>query len=204
MTGFGPFPTMPRNPSGATARRLAASPRWRVLGVAAEARVLTTSYAALDDELTPALRTMPDAVLMTGVAGRARAVRVERRGTSRRSVLFADASGTRPKRVGEEGRTPVRRSSAPLEAARLALRRHRLPATLSRDAGRYLCNAAYYRALAAPCPVLFVHIPKTPRADRPTAAHRHRGAPSDRLHAALFEIGVSLLRQARRRNAGRD
>lgn len=117
VTGFGPFPGMPRNPSASAATRCAASPRWRILGIDARSRILTTSYAALARELDPALAASPDAVLMIGVAGRAKRVRVERRATSRRSTLFADAAGERA-----SGRaTP----SAPLSGAR-SCRRARL------------------------------------------------------------------------------
>ncbi|MDB5591431.1 MAG: peptidase pyroglutamyl peptidase, partial [Enterovirga sp.] len=101
VTGFGPFPTMPRNPSAALAAAVAGAAAWRRRGVAAECRILATTYAALGTELDPALATGPDAVLMIGVAGRSRRIRVERRATPRRSRLFPDASGAtaaRPER----------------------------------------------------------------------------------------------------------
>ena len=198
VTGFGPFPLMPRNPSAALAARVAASPRWRLTGVAIEHRILTTAYSALATELDPALATYSDAVLLIGVAGRDPRIRVERRATNRRSMLFPDAAGSKAGAPAAGGE-PVRRTRiAPVKALR-ALRAQNLPSRISRDAGRYLCNASYYRALALPRPVLFIHIPKPPRAGRrrcPGAAIPRLGYEA-RLAAALVEIGSGLIGAAR-------
>ena len=147
VTGFGPFPTMPRNPSAAAARAVAASPLWRLQGVKAEVLILTTAYGTLAREFDPPLAGRPDAVLMIGVAGRSKGVRVEWRATNRRSSLFPDVAGERADKPAAGRSRPVRRTQLPPRKMLLVLRRHRLPSRLSRDAGRYLCNAAYYRAL---------------------------------------------------------
>ena len=95
ITGFGPFPRVPRNPSGLLAEHVAASPRLRVAGIRASALVLPTTYGAVDAMLRPAIaREVPDAVLMIGVAARRREVCVERQALNRVSRLFPDASGT--------------------------------------------------------------------------------------------------------------
>ncbi|ACL59457.1 peptidase C15 [Methylobacterium nodulans] len=165
ITGFGPFPGMPVNPSAALARRLAASPHLtRALGGAPRLRILTTAYGAIVSELTPALTEDPGAVLMIGVAGRSRQVRVEVRALNRASRLFPDASGRIAARLALDPEGPaLRRAGAVAVKAGALLRRRGLPAGLSRDAGRYLCNASYFRALAQPVPVLFLHIPRPPR-----------------------------------------
>lgn len=196
VTGFGPFPLMPRNPSAALARRVAASPRWRVLGVDVTCRILTTAYASLPHELDPLLAEMPDAVLLIGVAGRERRIRVEKRGTSRRSMLFPDASGAAAAKP-MAGRADQRWTRiAPVKPLR-ALRDQGLPSRISRDAGRYLCNASYYRALALPRPVLFIHIPKPPRPGRRRSGPRHRLTYDERLGSALTEIAMLMISQAR-------
>lgn len=197
VTGFGPFPTMPRNPSAALARGVAAAPRWRVLGVAAESRILTTAYTALRTELDPALARAPDAVLMIGVAGRSRRIRVERRATRRRSLLFPDVFGAAAERAEMRDEPRERRSSPAAARALLALRREHVPARISRDAGRYLCNAAYFRALAGPAPTLFIHVPK-PATARPGEARRRRLSRDASLRAALVAIATQLLVRARR------
>jgi pyroglutamyl-peptidase len=199
VTGFGPFPSMPRNPSAAQARAVAASPRWRIQGVEARCLILTTAYATLPRELDPALAEKPDAVLMIGVAGRSNRIRVEWRATNRRSTLFPDVAGERAERPQTRKPRPVLRTPLPARKALLVLRRHRMPARLSRDAGRYLCNASYFRALEAGLPVLFIHIPKTPDPDRP----RRSSCPTrtarwpQRLASALTDIAIEVLREAR-------
>lgn len=196
VTGFGPFPLMPRNPSAALARAVAGSPRWRVAGVAAEHRILTTAYATLPGELDPLLAAAPDAVLLIGVAGRDPRIRVERRGTSRRSMLFPDAAGATAQAPAAERAGMRLTRIAPTKPLR-ALRGQGLPSRISRDAGRYLCNASYFRALALKRPVLFIHIPKPPRTARISHGALHRLSYDMRLTAALVEIGRLLLREAR-------
>ena len=193
VTGFGPFPGMSRNPSAEIARRVAAAPRWRRLGVAAEALILPTTYAALADVLEPALAAAPDAVLMIGVAGRSRAVRIERQARNRASLLLPDAAGRRPQRLTlADGPAARRLGTSPARLSAL-LRRHGVACRVSHDAGRYLCNAAYFRALAGPIPVLFVHIPKPPPRRRRAHAPR-RLSWTDALAAALIESAAVTLR----------
>lgn len=184
---------MPANPSAEIARRVAASPRWRRLDVSSTCLVLPTTYAALGEDLDPALsRENADAVLMIGVAGRSRRVRIERRAENRVSILLSDAAGRRPSRLtlgdGPAGRalavSPIR-----LQAI---LRRHGVSCEVSRNAGKYLCNAAYYQALGAPVPVLFLHIPKAASRGR-RGAVKHRLSFEQRLEAAFVEVAARLL-----------
>ncbi|GJD50096.1 Pyrrolidone-carboxylate peptidase [Methylobacterium crusticola] len=192
ITGFGPFPRVPVNPSAALAERLAASRRLALaLGGRPDLLVLRTAYASVEGALAPALAAGPGAVLMLGVAGRARSVRVEARALNRGSRLFPDASGRLPAGLALDPEGPLlRRAGALARKAATLLRRHGLRVRLSRDAGRYLCNAAYYRALAEPVPVLFLHIPLPPRAGARAA--------QDRLAAAFAEVARLLTVEARR------
>lgn len=192
VTGFGPFPGIARNPSAEIARRVAASPRWRRIGVATQSLILPTTYAALAEVLEPTLNgEAPDAVLMIGVAGRSKEVRIERRAVNRASLFAPDAAGRRPNRLTLSDGSPSRRVRVSPVRLRALLRRHAVPCRISQNAGRYLCNAAYYQALAAPFPVLFIHIPKPP-------ATRRRGGPLRRLSrtealaAALVDVGLAL------------
>lgn len=204
VTGFGPFPFVRVNPTTGLARRVAGSPRLSFAGIAAKALVLETSYGGglprLSAELTA---TRPDAVLMLGLAGRARAVRVERFARAGSSRLHVDATGATPE-TGGGGFLPLA-STAALEPALACLRRAGLRAALSPSAGRYLCNAGYALALAdagrrgadSP-PTLFVHVPWL----RPEAGTRRKGRAAfrpdaDRLAAALAQVALGLSRQAR-------
>jgi pyroglutamyl-peptidase len=198
VTGFGPFPGIPHNPSAEIARRVAGSPRWRTHEVAAQALILPTTYAALDEVLEPALaREAPDALLMIGVAGRARRVRIERRALNRASILSPDAGGWRPDRLtlrdGHSARS-LRKHPVPLRAA---MHRHGIACSISQNAGRYLCNAAYYRALATPIPVLFVHIPKGQAWSRPRTSAKRRLSWQDCLASALVDVALQLLSASR-------
>jgi pyroglutamyl-peptidase len=182
VTGFGPFPRVPRNPSERLARAIAAHPRLRLRGIAARALVLPTTYPSVDRDLLPALREMaPDAVLMLGVAARRRHVSLETRAVNRVSRLFPDASGRVAARLAYRAGEPhVRRARAPLAMLLRAMRDAGLDARASRDAGRYLCNASSYAALAeGRAPTVFVHIP-LPRGQalgdrRPTLRAMERG-----------------------------
>ncbi len=192
---------MSRNPSAELARRVAAPPRWRRLGIAAQPLILPTTYAALGELLGPVLADeTPDAVLMIGVAGRSKRVRIERRALNRTSLLLPDAAGRRPAAL-TLGQGPAARALRASPARlRAVLRRHAIPCRISQDAGRYLCNAAYYQALASPSSVLFIHIPK----ERPaTRARGSGGRPrrlswSDALATALVDVGVLTLRSEQR------
>lgn len=183
ITGFGPFPGVPSNPSTALARRVGALIRLRrSIGAAPRVVILETTYDALDDQLGPALRETPAAVLMIGVASRATSVRVEARARNRASRLLPDASGRVAGRVTLENDGPAERRGALAVQALACLRRAGVAAASSRDAGRYLCNAGYYRALRENVPVLFLHIPRFGRPDRPKA----QATASDRKVVAGF------------------
>jgi pyroglutamyl-peptidase len=170
LTGFGPFPGAPFNPTAALPVHLAARRRPGLADVTRIAHVFETSYAAVERGL-PALikRARPDVVLLFGVATRTNYLRIELRARNARSVLFPDADGDRPRAgviaIGEPG---VRAGRAPHRALLAAVRAQRLPARLSHTAGRYLCNFAYWRALAATegngTPLVqFVHVPTVRR-----------------------------------------
>jgi len=192
VTGFGPFPRMPRNPSAAVARRVAASPRWRILGIAADALVLPTTYAALDTMFDPVLDAGAlDALLMIGVAGRARKIRVERRAANRVSILCPDANGWRPARLSMAQAPALRRARMAPAPVLARLRRRGLACAASQDAGRYLCNAAYLRALAALVPVLFIHVPKPPRAMRRRAQSLKDRVAPNRKHPSPGGRGLA-------------
>jgi pyroglutamyl-peptidase len=187
------------NPSSEIACRVAASSRWRRLGVEAQALVLPTAYASIEGVLAPALREGYDAVLMIGVASRAKRIRVEQRAANRANILSPDASGTRGSGLTFGAGPPYRVAEASAQQVLRRLRRHGLPSAISQDAGRYLCNASYFSALAEPAPVLFLHIPKAPR-KRPSRPARRlsRATWHDRLADAFVEIGIDLLAHARR------
>jgi pyroglutamyl-peptidase len=164
LAGFGPFPGAPVNPSGLLAKLLVRRRRPALAGLVRSAHVFATSYAAVDQGLPKLFAEKPDIVLVFGLAGRRRQVCIETRARNAVSVLFPDASGQRPSRaVIKPGAPDALIGRAPFPQLVSAVRARKVPVRMSRDAGRYLCNYIYWRALErAPKGrplVQFVHIP---------------------------------------------
>ncbi len=99
ITGFGPFPGAPFNPSAALAKALACRRRPALAGIERSTYVFATTYASVDRELPKlfAQKQKPDVVLMFGVAGRRRQLCIETRACNAVSLLFPDAAGHRPR-----------------------------------------------------------------------------------------------------------
>lgn len=196
ICGFGPFPGVPRNPSAKAAlavarRRRPALSDWRI-----EVEILPTLWTSPERLVHLVARHRPSAILLLGVARRRRALCLE--------TLAVNAAGSAPDAARRHGPAPLLpgappRLSAPAATARLlrALRSTGLAARLSRDAGRYLCNAVYFRALHGPraeagrarnvMPVVFVHLPGRSIAGDRTYDGRLSGA----LSAVLVELAAA-------------
>ena len=182
ITGFGRFPGSPFNPSGPVATGLARRRRPALADVRLVSHVFATRYEAVDREL-PALlaRERPDIVVLFGVATRARHLRVEERARNRMAVLFPDAGGYRPTGCAIVPRAAAERNPIAITRLLQAARSTGLPSSRSRNAGTYLCNYAYWRALEAagrrggPAQVIFIHVPPVSSGNmrkRPTARKR--------------------------------
>ncbi len=149
VTGFGSFPGVSTNPTERVAQAVDGQ---TVGGVRIIGRVLPVSFErgpsraiALANELAPRL------VLGLGVAGRP-TICVERRGVRWAWSPTVDVDGGHECLL--EGPDEI---EATLDTQRLA---EALEATLSDDAGDYVCNAWLYRvAQALDVPVGFVHVP---------------------------------------------
>lgn len=94
VTGFGPFPGAPFNPTGPLVEKLLRLRRPAFADANLIGHVFRTSYAAVDAEL-PALlkRHRPDVVLMFGLAARTPFLRIETCARNARTVLLPDAEG---------------------------------------------------------------------------------------------------------------
>lgn len=166
ITGFGRFPGAPANPSAPIARALAKRRRPALGPTSRTAMVLPTTWANAAGFTATLDRLAPDIVLMVGLAARRRHVSIELRGLNTTGG-FPDATRTRPTgRLLQSGGPANARCVAAPALLLHALRQAGVPAKLSRDAGRYVCNALAYRAYqwaaASPKPRLavFVHIPR--------------------------------------------
>jgi pyroglutamyl-peptidase len=176
ITGFGPFPGAPFNPSAALAKALTRRRRPALAGIERLLHVFATTYASVDRDLPKLFAQKPDIVLMFGVAGRRRHLCIETRARNAVSLLFPDASGHRPRHGVIKLHGPAALTgNAPF--ARLA---GAAGTRLSRDAGSYLCNYVYWRALeqvrgTRPL-VQFVHIP--PVGTKPRRRRRSKRPPT--------------------------
>jgi pyroglutamyl-peptidase len=194
ITGFGPFPGAPSNPTMRLARKLAALKRPRLLDLERVLRLLPTTWAMLDGVPAMLESVRPDAVLMFGVAGRRRRITPECRLVNRATTLRTDAEGRKPAHLalrpaGPDALRPT------ISAARLAarLRRAGLPARVSRDAGDYLCNALAWTVTESGVPAIFVHVPPPRRSTSPKGrSKRPRPSAADLLRAGEMALDVVI------------
>ena len=201
LTGFGPFPGAPFNPTTPLVKRLARLRRPAFADIEIVPHIFATSYAAVDRELPRLIaKHRPDALLMFGLAPRARWLRIETRARNTLALL-PDAGGATPRsRAIAKGEPAALAMPAPSRRLFGAVRATRLPVALSRDAGRYLCNYLCWQAANAarngPRLAAFIHVPNIARTPRRRGKKR-RFALDDLTRAGgqlLFEIAAAARR----------
>ncbi len=165
LTGFGPFPGVPTNPSAWLAESLAGQCLSSEVDGETQARILPTEWqaAALMPRLCETLQ--PHVMIHFGVCEHAKTLRIER-SAHNRAAPRADACGALPASPVIRAEGPDRLDTAfPTAALARHLQASGVSAVTSHSAGHYLCNFLYYHSLdwAARQPaspfVLFVHIP---------------------------------------------
>jgi pyroglutamyl-peptidase len=188
VTGFGPFPGAPRNPTQALVARLAHLRRPALADVAVIGHVFPVSYGAVDLQLPDLLaRHRPHALLMFGLAARTPYLRIETRARNTLTTRWPDRDGryntNRAIRPDADAMTFGPHTRRLLRAVQVS----GVDAKLSRDAGSYLCNYLCWRALEAaragrgPRHAAFVHVPPV--------------APGPATTAGLAKAGEALLLQ---------
>jgi pyroglutamyl-peptidase len=170
ITGFGPFPGAPHNPTMPLVARLLRLRRPAFSEVEFSAHIFPVTYKAVDRELPQLLaRHRPHALLMFGLATRTPYVRIETRARNAVTMLWPDADHTSVRKGSIADGTDARMfgpHSAMLLRAAVGTG---IDARASRDAGSYLCNYLSWRAIEATCvdngPRLaaFVHVPPIAR-----------------------------------------
>jgi pyroglutamyl-peptidase len=196
ITGFGPFPGAPFNPTQPLVARLLRLRRPALGDVELSGHIFPVTYTAVDRELPPLLaKHRPDALLMFGLASRTPYVRIETRARNAVTTLWPDADHAR-----------VRKGSISGDADALVFGPHAakllraadstgVDARASRDAGSYLCNYLSWRAIEATCgdtgPRLaaFVHIPPLARDGAP----QRKGATHRVTLEELVDAGEAML-----------
>jgi pyroglutamyl-peptidase len=209
LTGFGPFPGAPHNPTGPLVRELARCRASGLHNIRRVAHVFHTSYAAVDREL-PALlaRERPDALVMFGLASRIRHFRIETRARNAFTGAVPDASGHLPAaRLIAPGAGAALSLRAPAQRLVVAARAAGMAATLSGDAGSYLCNYLCWRAAEAaerddfPRLVAFVHVPNVHATNVHVPTARRLGGARSRSRPPttfndLVRAGEAIMRAA--------
>jgi pyroglutamyl-peptidase len=195
ITGFGPFPGAPFNPTEPLVKELVR--RRHPAGGRRVGHVFHVSYETVDRELPELIaRERPDALVMFGLAMRTKHLRIETRARNAITRRLPDAGGHLPTT------STIRADAAPSlplcgPAPRLlaAARSIGVPAALSRDAGSYLCNYLCWRATEAARDgglrlAAFVHVPIVRRVA--IAGSRRPGVTFD----DLVEAGEAIVRAA--------
>jgi pyroglutamyl-peptidase len=166
ITGFGPFPGSPVNPTQPLVARLVKLRRPAFGDVDRIPHIFPVSYSAVDRELPELLaRHQPDALLMFGLASRTPFIRVETRARNAVTMLWPDAEHTNVRQACIEPGADAQLFGAHTARLLLAARRTGVDARLSRNAGSYLCNYLSWRGIAAaqapggPRPATFIHVP---------------------------------------------
>jgi len=194
VTGFGPFPGAPYNPTQPLVARLTRLRRPAFGDVELTSHIFPVTYSAVDRELPLALQQhRPHALLMFGLASRTPYLRIETRARNAVTMLWPDAANTRSSKRGIAGHADAMmfgpHTAKLLRAARLT----GIDARASRDAGAYLCNYLSWRAIenvraGGPQLASFIHIPLLAR----SGAVRRKGAPRITLEE-LVDAGEAML-----------
>jgi pyroglutamyl-peptidase len=182
ITGFGPFPGAPFNPTQPLVARLLPLRRPALGDVELSGHIFPVTYQAVDRELPELLaKYRPQALLMFGLATRTAHVRIETRARNAVTTRWPDADQTRARKGSIAGGADAMMFGPHTAKLLRAADGTGIDARASRDAGSYLCNYLSWRALEATCrdtgPRLaaFVHIPLIARdstLQRKGLAHR--------------------------------
>jgi pyroglutamyl-peptidase len=206
ITGFGPFPGAPHNPTMPLVKRLVHLRRPAFDDVELTSHIFHVTYRTVDRELPELIaRVRPHVLLMFGLAARTDYLRIETRARNAITTTFPDADRS----VAIKG-SIVPGAGAPTfgpHSAKLlrAARRTGIDARASRDAGSYLCNYLSWRAIEAtrqlggPVLASFIHVPLVvrDRAAREGASAITLEQLVDAGEAMLMEV-VKLVRQKER------
>jgi pyroglutamyl-peptidase len=208
ITGFGPFPGAPFNPTQPLVARLLRLRRPALDDVELSGHIFPVTYTAVDRELPELLASRrPHALLMFGLASRTPYVRIETRARNAVTTLWPDADHARVRKGsiagGADAMTFGRHTARLLRAADGT----GIDARTSRDAGSYLCNYLSWRAIeatsgdAGPRLAAFVHVPRLKR----DGASQRKGATQRLTLEELVDAGEALLLEMVRqtRQAGR-
>ena len=196
VTGFGPFPGAPFNPTQPLVARLLRLRRPAFGDVELVGHIFHVTYSTVDRELPELIaRHRPQALLMFGLADRTAHVRIETRARNAVTTTFPDADRNHARKGsivdGADAELFGPHTARLLRAARST----GIDARASRDAGSYLCNYLSWRSIEAvrkengPRLAAFIHIPLLARG----AASRRKDASYRITLEDLVDAGEAML-----------
>lgn len=196
ITGFGPFPGAPCNPTMPLVARLLRLRRPAFDNVELSGHIFPVTYKAVDRELPLHLAThRPHALLMFGLASRTRHVRIETRARNAVTMLWPDADHSRVRKGSIAGDADAMMFGPHTAKLLRAAAGTGIDARASRDAGSYLCNYLSWRAIEAVSAdndlrvAAFVHVPLIARG----AMASRKGAPQRITLEGLVDAGEAML-----------
>jgi pyroglutamyl-peptidase len=196
ITGFGPFPGAPFNPTEPLVARLLRLRRPAFSDIALSGHIFPVTYRDVDRQLPDLLATRrPHALLMFGLASRTPHVRIETRARNAVTTLWPDAERARARKGSiSDGADALMFGPHTARLLHAAVGTG-IEARASRDAGSYLCNYLSWRAIettrgdTGPHIAAFVHIPPLPRG----SVFRRKGAPHGITLEELVDAGEAML-----------
>jgi pyroglutamyl-peptidase len=196
ITGFGPFPGAPFNPTEPLVARLLRLRRPALDDIELSGHIFPVTYQDVDRQLPELLASRrPHALLMFGLAARTPFLRIESRARNAITRLWPDAGHARLHKGSISGNSDAQ-SFGPHTARLLrAAAATGIDARASRDAGSYLCNYLSWRAIettrreGGPRLAAFVHVPSLARG----AAFRNKGTPRRITLEELVDAGEAML-----------
>lgn len=155
VSGFEPFKSEGLNPSGEVAQQLCSNETIARIQeqAGAEIRVTPALLPLSFDQAWPTLRhvieeTSPDIIVSFGVKHSARGVNLERCAINMIDADKPDAFNVQPRKVAVAQDGPAAFwTKLPLRRILKSFSDHQIPATLSSDAGTYVCNALFYQLM---------------------------------------------------------
>jgi pyroglutamyl-peptidase len=196
ITGFGPFPGAPHNPTMPLVARLLRLRRPALSEVELSGHIFPVTYKAVDRELPQLLaRHRPHALLMFGLATRTPYVRIETRARNAVTMLWPDADHTSVRKGSIAGDADAKMLGPHTAKLLRAAVNTGVDARASRDAGSYLCNYLSWRAIEAvsadhgPALAAFVHVPLLARG----VASQRKDAPHRVTMEELVDAGEAML-----------
>lgn len=193
LTAFEPFNGETVNPSQKVVRCLA---RMAFDGLQVETCELPVDrFRAIELALAQIRRSQPDVVIMLGEAGGRSCITPERIAVNMDDFRIPDNAGRQPKRDPIVNDGPAEYfSTLPIESFVERLTLAHIPAALSSDAGRFLCNRLFYCVMnmiateGLPLRAGFIHLPYLPE----QAAGKKAETPSMPLETQLAGLSIIL------------